>query len=81
MKFNGKVLKQTHLEGLLEATEIFNRLEQHRNPNHVAITPEVYLEQLINAQLDGLVEGVKSQKNLEEFQRLKEEAARRRLNI
>lgn len=81
LNFNGKPLKPKHEEALVEATKIHNQFQKNRNPEYVEITPLQYLEDLMERQLDGIIQGVGAQKELEEAHQRKIEEARKRIGL
>ena len=81
MELNGKPLKMEHVVALTEATKYYNQFYKARNVNFVEITAQEYLEQLIERQLEGLMQGVELEKAVEEDKIKKLLKAKERLGI
>lgn len=81
MKLFNKDLSPDKVLALEEATAIHNKHFKLHNPEFLEITPEQYLEELIDKQLEGLKTGILQQKEFEQIQKRKLDEARKRVNI
>lgn len=81
MQINGKPLKQKQIELLALATEKHNAFYKVRQEKYKDITPEEYLEQLIEKQIAGLEEGINQAQQQEVDQSTRFDNARKRAGI
>lgn len=80
-QINGKPLKQKQIELLTLATEKHNAFYRVRAEKYKDITPEEYLEQLIEKQIAGLEEGINQAQQQEVDQSTRFDNARKRAGI
>lgn len=71
MQIFGKALRAEQILKLQKAAELFNRYKKQHDPEHIDVTPEQYLLDLIDRQIAGLDEGIAVQEVLDEQTRQK----------
>lgn len=81
MKYHNKTLTPEQEQVLTEACEVHNISRKNLDPAHKDLSPQEYLDDIIERYIEGLREATESDKALAEAARVRIRAARERLGL
>lgn len=81
MKFHNTTLTEEQQQVLIEAATVHNVIAKAKEPKHIDLSPEDYLDKLILTQIEGLIPANATYKSLLEQEREKINNTRSRMGL